>query len=28
MIEGTLAHYAFRNGEYVDAHIMARLRKS
>jgi putative acetyltransferase len=25
-IEGTLVHYAFRNGEYVDAHIMARLR--
>jgi L-phenylalanine/L-methionine N-acetyltransferase len=24
--EGTLRQYAFRNGEYVDAHIMARIR--
>jgi putative acetyltransferase len=26
-IEGTLARYAFRDGEYVDTHIMARLRE-
>lgn len=26
-IEGTLVDYAFRDGEYVDTHIMARLRK-
>ena len=26
-IEGTLRMYAFRNGEYVDAHTMARLKK-
>lgn len=25
-IEGTLADYAFRDGEYVDSHVMARLR--
>ncbi len=25
-IEGRLVHYAFRNGEYVDAYSMARLR--
>lgn len=25
-IEGTLVGYAFRNGQYVDTHIMARLR--
>ena len=25
-IEGTLRAYAFRNGQYVDAHSMARLR--
>ncbi len=26
VIEGTLARYAFRNGSYVDAYAMARLR--
>ncbi|HEX9390637.1 MAG TPA: GNAT family N-acetyltransferase [Usitatibacteraceae bacterium] len=26
-IEGTLRMYAFRNGEYVDAHSMARLKQ-
>ncbi len=26
-VEGTLRQYAFRNGEYVDAHAMARLKK-
>jgi putative acetyltransferase len=26
-IEGTLRDYAFRNGEYVDAYAMARLRE-
>jgi putative acetyltransferase len=25
-IEGTLVHFAFRDGQYVDAYIMARLR--
>ena len=25
-IEGTLVDFAFRNGEYVDSHVMARLR--
>ena len=25
-IEGTLREYAFRNGQYVDAYSMARLR--
>ena len=25
-IEGTKRHYALRNGQYVDAHVMARLR--
>jgi putative acetyltransferase len=25
-IEGTLARYAFRDGQYVDAHLMARLK--
>ncbi|WP_171014011.1 GNAT family N-acetyltransferase [Chitinivorax sp. B] len=25
-IEGTLRHFAFRDGRYVDAHMMARLR--
>ncbi len=25
-IEGTLRHYAFRNGKYADAHMMARVR--
>jgi len=25
-IEGTHKRFAFRNGEYVDAHVMARLR--
>ena len=25
-IEGTHRRFAYRNGEYVDAHIMARLR--
>jgi L-phenylalanine/L-methionine N-acetyltransferase len=26
-IEGTLAQYSFREGQYVDSHLMARLRK-
>jgi putative acetyltransferase len=26
-IEGTLAQFAFRDGEYVDSYLMARLRK-
>ncbi|HEX9943888.1 MAG TPA: GNAT family N-acetyltransferase [Thermoanaerobaculia bacterium] len=26
-IEGTLAQFAFRDGQYVDAYVMARLRK-
>ncbi len=26
-IEGTLRRYSFRNGVYVDAHIMSRLKK-
>jgi putative acetyltransferase len=26
-IEGTLAQYAFRDGQYVDSYIMARLRR-
>src|SRR4030095_15026034 len=26
-IEGTLAQYAFRDGQYVDSYLMARLRK-
>jgi L-phenylalanine/L-methionine N-acetyltransferase len=25
--EGTLAQFAFRNGQYVDSYLMARLRK-
>ena len=25
-IEGTHRRFAYRNGEYVDAHVMARLR--
>jgi len=25
-VEGTLAHYVFRNGEYVDCYMMARVR--
>jgi putative acetyltransferase len=25
-IEGTLRKYAFRNGEFVDAYVMARLK--
>ncbi len=25
-IEGTMADFAFRDGQYVDTHIMARLR--
>ena len=25
IIEGTCRHYAFRDGQFVDAHIMARL---
>lgn len=25
-IEGTISHYAFRQGEYVDAHLMGRVR--
>ncbi len=24
-IEGTMRHYAFRNGQYADAHMMARI---
>jgi L-phenylalanine/L-methionine N-acetyltransferase len=24
-IEGTMRHYAFRNGQYADAHLMARI---
>ena len=27
-VEGTLRRYAFRDGKYVDAHVMARLRQS
>ena len=27
IIEGTLAQFAFRHGEYVDSHLMARLRQ-
>ena len=26
-IEGTLAQFAFRDGQYVDSYLMARLRK-
>ncbi len=26
VIEGTKRKYAFRDGEYVDAHVMARVR--
>jgi putative acetyltransferase len=26
-IEGTLARYAFRDGRYADAYLMARLRQ-
>lgn len=26
-VEGTLAQFAFRDGEYVDSYLMARLRK-
>jgi putative acetyltransferase len=26
-IEGTLAQFAFRDGEYVDSYLMARLRR-
>lgn len=26
IIEGTLARYAFRDGQYVDVHVMARFR--
>ncbi len=26
VVEGTCRRFAFRNGEYVDAHLMARLR--
>ena len=26
-VEGTLADYAFRDGQYVDAYVMARLRQ-
>jgi putative acetyltransferase len=26
-VEGTLAQYSFREGQYVDSHLMARLRK-
>jgi len=26
VIEGTKHKYAFRQGEYVDAHVMARVR--
>lgn len=25
-IEGTMRRFAYRNGEYVDAHMMARLK--
>ena len=25
-VEGTHRRFAYRNGEYVDAHVMARLR--
>ena len=25
VIEGTCRNYAFRNGQYVDAHLMARV---
>ncbi len=28
VIEGTLAHFAFRDGRYVDGYMMARLRAS
>ena len=28
LIEGTCKQYAFRNGRYVDAHLMARIRSS
>jgi putative acetyltransferase len=27
-IEGTLVDFAFRDGQYVDVYMMARLRKS
>jgi putative acetyltransferase len=27
IIEGTLAQYSFRDGQFVDSHLMARLRK-
>jgi len=27
-VEGTLSRFAFRDGHYVDAHLMARLRQS
>lgn len=27
VIEGTLAHFAFRDGRYVNAYVMARLRQ-
>ena len=27
IIEGTLAQHSFRDGRYVDSHLMARLRK-
>jgi len=26
VVEGTCRNYAFRDGRYVDAHVMARLR--
>jgi len=26
VMEGTLTHFAFRDGEYVDAHVMAHLK--
>jgi putative acetyltransferase len=26
-VEGTLTQYSFRDGQYVDSHLMARLRK-